>query len=462
MKKLLVALLTITLGLTTLCGCSLFGGDKTKTRDDYKWISVSTLEDLYGMESNKCYRLEGDIDLQGRPWTPLIVVGFDGNGHTVSNGMIMETVTEGETDYFGNVCFSGFIGKCNWLDNLTVDNFRIVYTASERPRVGFAVGQALEVVNTTVKNCTATVTSGLFCGCVVGYGFQVKSCTAKDCTINGNGVNAAGGIAGQGWTFDDCIVDTIMIESSKVIGGIMATGSTSNGHFKNCSVKNSILTSLADGANSSSDLIGYGVGGIVGVCSFQSDIDKKNAYMENCLSENNIITSKGEGIGGVVGVVGNRFYFKNCLSQGNTLTSTYTGTKFTPRVGGFAGATASSTQSCFAIHNKLNCHSESQSNAYLAGFAAYYTGLYSFKLSETILFCGVYGNIIEGQNKTAYSFSPKNDLIINCYADDENAKEVDYLSEKDWKTASVLAQTFNLSSDYWTLVDGSLPTLKLN
>lgn len=95
-------------------------------------------------------QLETDIDLGGHDWYPIENFAgiFDGNGHTVSNGVLNIVGS-------ANVGFFGTVDKIVTIKNLTLKNFtsKPVFEQINNKNVGIVLGQS-NVNGTRIINCT--------------------------------------------------------------------------------------------------------------------------------------------------------------------------------------------------------------------------------------------------------------------------------------------------------------------
>ena len=134
-------------------------------------------------------KLNCDIDLANKAWTPINFAGFDavdGQGHTIKN-----VVVKNVTDYAG--LFADVRGG---IANITVENVSI--NAGSGVSVGAVAGNANGVIsNVTVKG--AIVNGNKYVGGIIGYGYaSVINSTVSDSviTIADGGQKEAGGLAG--------------------------------------------------------------------------------------------------------------------------------------------------------------------------------------------------------------------------------------------------------------------------
>ena len=233
--------------------------------------------------SDKCFRLENDINLNDNNWLPFEFSGhLEGNGHTIYNLKVARN-----TDYQG--LFSQLSGI---VENLKINGVDI--QAGSNSYVGGLAGFA---DNATIKNCEVYFDKQMlgnnYVGGLVGY-IEDGTFNINNCRINSNetgcikGNEYIGGLVGclgkdyrasTGDVSDNHV--NINIEGSTRIGGCFGGAYTVD--IIQCSYKGNIK------GNS-------GIGGIVAVYS--------NSKIIACKSEVNITASKSEGTLGVGGIGG--------------------------------------------------------------------------------------------------------------------------------------------------------------
>ncbi len=163
----------------------------------------------------KTITLENDVDLNNQDWTPINLKGgisFDGNGHTISNLRVEETITRG----YG----AGFIGNATGaitIKDLTFDNAYVDTPAANV--VGIVMGYSYgTTVFENVKVTNSTVDGFGKVGIMLGMGADPGiSVTFKNCVSENNTIKAAynaGGLAGNIQRKDG--VDNTKIENCAV------------------------------------------------------------------------------------------------------------------------------------------------------------------------------------------------------------------------------------------------------
>ena len=446
-KKIICTLLSLIIA----CGMSVIsiGCDSSINNTP---IDISSLEELYAMDSKKSYRLTCDLDLQGRDWTPLSVKAFDGNGHTISNVAISKSCIIGNNVYFG------FLATCERIENVTFDGVTVNAASTFSAnflRIGAAVGEAVAVRGVAVTNAYIDVYADdgmLQCGGIVGNvhgsekifgdvyenGGEVSDCRVDKCEIVSFKFGDIGGIAGDGSAhITKCTANGVKIDSDGMLGGVIGYlrpfANKAEYKLEDCSARDCDLKS--DEGN---------VGGLVGT---------NCGVMKRCLSENNAIAvgKQKNRVGGLVGV--NSGKATDCLSRDNAIVSSATGKGETSYFGGFAGTTNDTVRSCVAYGNKIECH---DSVSYAAGFAASVGSTVSYCASEHISWAG---------NPTKfYSFAPNVDYLVNCYAyggDPIIDKVATIIGDEEFLSVEWLKENLKLDDEVWSLKDGSKPSFNI-
>lgn len=282
--------------------------------------------------AGKTVKLGADIDMAGKPWTPIgnnvkstdttykFCGTFDGQGHTVSGLYINDTSNF-------NRGFFGYISGAEIKDvTLNVD-----FTVS-RLYVGGAAAKADSCTfeNITVKGSIARLAS------------------------SSNAVNSMGGIVGETVTsvvITDCVneanINSEVTESdakysnSSYVGGIV--GKAAKAEISGCENKGRIAG-------------GYGVAGIVG------DTATKASSVVRCVNRGEIVanrsgTTNSYAAGGIMGISAKDDSIENCVNYGNVTTNVRS-------TGGIVGSvsTAKTTVS--------NCYNAGKiSSIYASGYA---------------------------------------------------------------------------------------------
>lgn len=436
MKKIVLAVaccFIIAMCAVTLGGCSWFGEEEDKT-----YYEVSSVDDLSKMESKKNYKLTADIDFNGLTWTPKKVKNFDGQGHTISNVMIIGS----------NKC--AFFTQVGVLRNLTLTD--VVGTGTDNGksieyRLAVAVGDAEECDSVTVKDSsvslkiTLTQTYGyelsknmIFGGAIVGHCGSMKNCVAENCEISAesNTYNQLdlGGLAGYTSAVKDSIAKKIKVsgKSNSVgnYGGIAGScSSVKNSVSRDCNISG-VCAKSSDPSR---------VGGLVGHAWSSND-----GGITNCASIANTLRFSGESqytVGGFVGKT--EVTVGNCFVSGNSITANITASssKNSMYAGVFAGSATAAVSKCVAQSSTLNA-SNISTGKYISTseFVAY--------AEASIVKCGIMGNTVFGSNqcKFANDSSYVKDCISYSSPDDD-----------DWKD---VISALSLDDELWTMTGGAL------
>lgn len=148
----------------------------------------------YGPKWQYSVELNVDVDLANREWTPIVMsnfIGFDGNGHTISNLKI--TSGKDNVGLFGAISCND-LGYCTVKD-LTIDGAYV--------KGGNLTGVLVGSGNCTAENVTvlnATIEAGKYVGGLAGRISSVKNCTIKNSAAVATN-KTVGGLVGY------CIVD---------------------------------------------------------------------------------------------------------------------------------------------------------------------------------------------------------------------------------------------------------------
>jgi len=225
------------------CGKSVSLSGSGTEADPYLIRTAEELRQMAKLMNNKdtCddylkahFRLEADIDLDGKEWDPignyLAFEGvFDGNGHTVSGIKIQYTtpLTGTPQSYFG--LFSQAI-RGAVIKNVTISDSAISVKSSGTANVGAVIGR---ISGASVENCHATATVSVSgpgsTGGIVGMSYTdgaISGCTSA-ATITGIGDSAsAGGIVGHTTSPVVSCTNSGSVTSEDAAGGIAAVGTS--------------------------------------------------------------------------------------------------------------------------------------------------------------------------------------------------------------------------------------------
>lgn len=221
-KKFLSALIAgaMLLGLTAI---PAFAADEGLVKDSDGAYIIEDYDDLkyFGTNidkvvpsgANVTVKLENDIDLTGKEWTPIVMnnsvrtLVFEGQGHTLKN-MKANVAKDKSTGFFGNVENSIEIT----IKDLTIDSAEFCVAISEKgdgiieeqeTAAGAFIGWS-ETKNTVLENCKVTnskISGGKYTGGLVGYiGYVPKPYCFVNCVVDKcefvSGIKPVGGILG--------------------------------------------------------------------------------------------------------------------------------------------------------------------------------------------------------------------------------------------------------------------------
>lgn len=419
---------------------------------------ISTVEDLYAMQSGKSYSLKCDIDLKGRAWTPLSVKNFDGNGHTIKNCTINETLTSD----------GGFFKRIEKLNNVTFDgivgNISFIADDAQWLNGGIAAGLVYkEIKNVTVINsdlsfsvvktdANATIVHvGGIAGeysagmATLSTGFTgVYDCTFlnSNLSVTGKSVSlSVGGIVGSHFTkeFLNCSVVNSVINSNGTTGGII--GFLDNGSVvKNCAFKNSEIKSTG----------GY-AGGIVGMISSYSKPEITECSASGGTVEVN--SKGGYAVGGIVGCdYGDKTVINNCLVSGMALDCSTVSSKADESclAGGLCGVASGTVSKSIVVDCKVSgTGGTSSKNMFAAGFIA--------RVGGSVNNCAAYGVTVTGGKSDI--FAPSGDTVFNSFVGEgsaPNANGLSVLNPSEWES---ILEKILLDNGIWSF-DGGKPSLK--
>lgn len=159
---------------------------------------ISTAEEFFGMSANKKYRLTADIDLQGQAWTPIKIADLDGNGHSIRNFRVAETVEHGKMSPI-NVDY-GFFTSANSIHDVTFSDFAMNIQALDADLTfGAVAGNVNKMFDVTVENGTIAIVStkyDVMASCCVGFASDYLSgITVRNVSLTASGnesVSASG------------------------------------------------------------------------------------------------------------------------------------------------------------------------------------------------------------------------------------------------------------------------------
>ena len=340
------------------------GGTGTK-EDPYQIANgaqlalLSEQADKSEMTKGKFYILTKDIDLGGKPWTPIGTYrwayctfegNFDGRGHSVTNLSVDAEVTYADTDE----TYAGLFGYVNLgtIQNLSVSG-TVQSTRSAHPTVG---GVAGFIGGTSIDLDTNTRSGSLISNCSFSGSVMVQAEGGDE--RDDRATPYAGGIVGLIGS-DSAVLDcrnagTVTCESSHVVyaggiagqSGLLIAGCTNSGDVNGISARETALSGGWGCENYTGGIVGrvYGyydsssvtsccsigrvtaqggavcAGGVVGSTSITTGYNDC-ATVESCYSNGAVTGSSplSAAVGGVVGYSWNSgaaIVILNCYSAG--------------------------------------------------------------------------------------------------------------------------------------------------
>lgn len=349
--------------------------------------------------SDKCYKLNNNLDMNGHEWLPIGSVAldpeyqdstngvftgsFDGNGHIITRLYITDYADQ-ENKYCG--LFGTLAGD---VSNLNIEAVSV--SSLSATGLIYIGGVAGVISNSTIKNCTVT---GLTVSSIIesnqlhiggiaggtGYNASIQSCQASGYDISPTSLNGGEPIC---------------------VGGIL--GSAAYATLNECNTSGTIKV-LQDNKNEDVEGLGIYIGGIIGY-------DLSSSVVSNC-STTCIIeasASTSVGIGGISGKSQQGSY-QNCHTTGSIAVHS-----FSFVCGGITGSATNATLQSCSSDMSIDASGRSDSMAGgLVGLASTITANDSFAV----------GNVnIAITKESSYLFAAggfaggaNNAQISNCYA----------------------------------------------
>lgn len=475
---------SIILSVMLLFGFSLLTGCGSNS---VKYEKITSVDDLYAMESNKSYELTCDIDLQGGEWFPLEVKNFNGNGYTIRNCYISTPVQNYDNKGYKLSVSGGFFAKLNRLEDIAFDNIQVNVTftdGTQQCNGGVVAGEMKEIENVTITKSKGFFTlsseeddsSQVNCGVIAGFidgtgyvsGKTIKNVQVENCELRCSRIYRAlrvGGIAGRVVFHETEIADNKVTDSrifadadDLSCGGVFGYLEYYSGTTSGCISKNNRFDLKAHPIHTKA--AASSVGGVVGCSSKNSDIEKSvssnNEIILSRSSRNETLFTDNGGyrMGGIAGISAGRI--SNCLSDSNTISgsSESTSSKQFASVGGLCGYASATISKSVAQNNTISeTNTVSASAMSSAGFVA--------KTSASVTNCAVYNNTVNGKKQDAFTAEVE-DRLFDCYVagQDEsiaNANSLPVLSYEQWNDIIIV---LSLDSD-WKMENGVL-YLQLN
>lgn len=464
-------------GFSWLTGCG---------SNSVKYEQITSIEDLYAMESNKSYELTCDIDLQGGEWYPLEVKNFNGNGYTIRNCYISTPVQNYDNKGYKLSVSGGFFAKLNRLEDIVFDNIQVnvMFTdGTQQCNGGVVAGEMKEIENVTITNSkgfftlsseddSSHVNCGVIAGVIDGTGYvsgkTIKNVQVENCELRCSRIYRAlrvGGIAGSVVFHETEIADNKVTDSrifadadDLSCGGVFGYLEYYSGTTSGCISKNNRFDLKAHPIHTKA--VASSVGGVVGCSSKNSDVEKSvssnNEIILSRSSRNETLFTDNGGyrMGGIAGISAGRI--SNCLSDSNTISgsSESTSSKQFASVGGLCGYASATISKSVAQNNTISeTNTVSASAMSSAGFVA--------KTSASVTNCAVYNNTVNGKKQDAFTAEVE-DRLFDCYVAVQeesiaNANSLPILSYEQWND---IITVLSLDSD-WNMENGIL-YLELN
>ena len=464
-------------GFSWLTGCG---------SNSVKYEQITSIEDLYAMESNKSYELTCDIDLQGGEWYPLEVKNFNGNGYTIRNCYISTPVQNYDDKGYKLSVSGGFFAKLNRLEDIVFDNIQVnvMFTdGTQQCNGGVVAGEMKEIENVTITNSkgfftlsseddSSHVNCGVIAGVIDGTGYvsgkTIKNVQVENCELRCSRIYRAlrvGGIAGSVVFHETEIADNKVTDSrifadadNLSCGGVFGYLEYYSGTTSGCISKNNRFDLKAHPIHTKA--VASSVGGVVGCSSKNSDVEKSvssnNEIILSRSSRNETLFTDNGGyrMGGIAGISAGRI--SNCLSDSNTISgsSESTSSKQFASVGGLCGYPSATISKSVAQNNTISeTNTVSASAMSSAGFVA--------KTSASVTNCAVYNNTVNGKKQDAFTAEVE-DRLFDCYVAEQeesiaNANSLPILSYEQWND---IITVLSLDSD-WNMENGIL-YLELN
>jgi hypothetical protein len=306
----------------------------------------------------KYFLLTDDIDFEGTIVAPVgdnstpFTGTFDGNGHTLSNGVINDGGLTNKTALFRDTSATATI------KNLTVRNFHV---------------EQLE------KDDVATFYSGVLVG-ETTFGSVIERCRAIDCTVrqiddistttHGTYIGGLVGASHGNITDSHMIRGSVLADKTALgnlcLGGLVGVKTGAESGSTTAYIKNCTSSAYVGSVNDDSSVTAL-VGGIAGDV-WVSNTTLAN-YLQGCAfnGDINFTGDKAVYVGGIIGQ--SNSLTKDCKTSGSVYGETTSSTSVACSVGGIAGVSAQGTYTSIT-----NCHG---------------TGTVTGKSSQTLRLSGI-------------------------------------------------------------------------
>lgn len=315
-------------------------------------IIINSEEEFFNME-DKYYKLNCDLDLYGKSWTPLKVKGFNGDGHTISGLMI------GSTDYWynGEGKVASMFLRSKEIKNVTINRCNLV--ASDVETVSIVGLSVKKYENVKVTKCTITsniakspdwyVVSASLLASTRGpdHCEEISNCSISDCSVS-------------------------LKNSSYTRCYVSGFDDGDDGIEKNRIMNNCTLSNCSFEVNSpKSDVLFGGICALMPAASEENSIKLNNLRVDNCHVSINAETAK---VGGVIGTcydwTPKEYEGKNIVSSNNTFTVVADSNL---AFGGIAALYHGAMNNFLSKNNEAELHNNGKGNIYIGGALGFAT-----------------------------------------------------------------------------------------
>ncbi len=286
-----------------------YAGGRGTAEDPFQIAEAKHLvhmqEDLDGMENagTLYFVLNGDVDLDGRNWTPVNksgnkdqVVSLDGKDHSIKNLKLTSGSTIG--------LFSHLYGS---VKNLTLDSPSVTTSGKI---IGALAGQAGDVVISKVTVQDAKLTGNSYLGGLVGRLDSANKVEISDCHVTAEmkateNVSKTASIVGGLVSRMESSVKQCLIARCSTSGTIALTLTNYNNTLVGGIAASVICQLTVEDSHSEMKLdpVGGGSGGIVGRAQVKTT-DPKTVTIRRC-SYNGTINAQHNFVGGIAGRAAN-------------------------------------------------------------------------------------------------------------------------------------------------------------
>ena len=291
------------------------------------------------------YKLVNSIDMEGVDWEPLnwedpydCGMVFDGNGKTLSNLKSTDKT------------YAGFAGVLyGELYNVKFENAQISNNHNCGVIGGFigTAGRPAHLHDVTVTGDSKVTVIGNFEGIACGgLASNAREARVENCTVNCTVLNesdssastdkknrnATGGIIGKTIGSDSTLkglnfTGSVTSTTEKYTGGILGWQQNSGVNIENCTV-DATITSRAERVGG---IVGHFEGGTISGCTVQGSVKQesdvwntggiagivsRDSQISNCKVEASVSSSKGHGVGGILGTSENAVTITRCEFSG--------------------------------------------------------------------------------------------------------------------------------------------------